>query len=75
MANELDKFWEMLVDTCPVVEVHANEDSIFADETPKTEPSTSNTELLDKISALEKMIAEMKNVNNGDCKSDCDSSR
>lgn len=65
MANELDTFWNLLVDTCPVVEEHANEDSIFSDETPKAEPSTSNAELLDKISALEKMIAEMKNVTNG----------
>lgn len=75
MANELDDFWVMLAGTCPVIETHKNEDAVFDDETPETEPSTSNAELLDKISALEKMIAEMKNVNNGDCKSDCDSSR
>lgn len=65
MAKELDDFWEMLADTCPVIETHINEDSVFVDEAPKTEPSTSNAELLDKISALEQMIAEMKNVNNG----------
>jgi len=65
MAKELDMFWDMLADTCPVIETHKNEDSVFVDETPQTETSTSNAELLDKISALEKMIAEMKNANNG----------
>lgn len=60
--------FERLVNNFPVPEVDDdNHDSCFDDDEPNgtDENSTSNEELLEKISALENLIAEMKNNNNG----------
>ena len=62
-----DIFFDRLLEQCPppVVEPE-NKDSLFTEELPPVQAeSTSNAELLEKISALEKMLADMKNTDNG----------
>lgn len=62
-------FFNKLSDACPVPEPKPeNKDSMFDEDLTDGTPapnSTSNDDLLEKISALENMIAEMKAHNNG----------
>lgn len=64
--NEI-KFWDDLTALSPEpVKDDPNADLVFKCEEPQPKPTAESTsELLDKISALEKIIADMKNENNG----------